>query len=63
MMRDTDKNRKMPGGKKVNSLSAVKLYGAVRPLMKFILTGAKTICLGSDVMVIGSGVRRHTRTM
>ena len=29
MMRDTDKNRKMPGGKKVGSLSARKLYSAL----------------------------------
>ena len=64
MMRDTDKNRKMPGGKKVGSLSARKLYSPLRPLMKFILTGAKTIGPGrSDVMVMGSGVGRHTRVM
>ena len=63
MMRDTDKNRKMPGGKKVGSLSAGKLYSPLRPLMKFILTGAKTIGPGSDVMVMGSGVGRHTRVM
>ena len=37
-MRNTDKNRKMPGGKKVGSLSAGKLYSPLRPLMKFILT-------------------------
>ena len=30
MMRDTDKNRKMPGGKKIGSLSAVKLSRAVK---------------------------------
>ena len=29
-MRDTDKNRKMPGGKKIGSLSAVKLSRAVK---------------------------------
>ena len=52
-MRDTDKNRKMPGGKKVGSQSAGKLYSPLRPLMKFILTGAKTIGPGSDGLRCG----------